>query len=43
MVLTTPNVGVAGGFSLAIIIILPGNARRRGYDSAGTRILDAHL
>jgi hypothetical protein len=25
------------------IVILPGNAQRRGYDSAGTRILDTHL
>jgi hypothetical protein len=26
-----------------VIIILPGNARGRGYDSAGTWILDAYL
>jgi hypothetical protein len=35
--------GGLGRASLLFIIILPGNARRRGYDSAGTRILDANL
>jgi hypothetical protein len=42
-----PKRGGASGLSrasrLSVVITLPSNERRRGYDSAGTGILHAHL